>query len=175
MAKLRKMLGNADSTESISLMRLIETQSKHTLADWAVNYAKENYLHIFEKECPGDMGMLEMLTGCEAYLTGSKKLDDIKPLLNAGTKSARDLSENPVAQAAARAITTACSTVRTPTNALGFLYYGAAATAYHTTGMLEDADTYDRLARKEFQKAISSLQKAAVADEAHPVKIKWNC
>lgn len=31
MAKLRKMLGSPDSPYIISLMRLIETQSKHTI------------------------------------------------------------------------------------------------------------------------------------------------
>ncbi len=37
MAKLRKMLGRADDPQIIQLMRLIETQSKTTLAAWAAN------------------------------------------------------------------------------------------------------------------------------------------
>lgn len=40
MPNLRKMLGNVQSEECRSLMRLMETQSKKTLADWAVAYAK---------------------------------------------------------------------------------------------------------------------------------------
>ena len=35
MPNLRKMLGNVQSEECRSLMRLMETQSKKTLADWA--------------------------------------------------------------------------------------------------------------------------------------------
>lgn len=38
MAKLRKMLGSADSPYIVSLMRLIETQSKETIAGWCLDY-----------------------------------------------------------------------------------------------------------------------------------------
>lgn len=34
MAKLRKMLGKADSPYIVSLMSLIETQSKNTIVKW---------------------------------------------------------------------------------------------------------------------------------------------
>ena len=37
MAKLRKMLGAADSPYILSLMSLIETQSKTTIGDWCVD------------------------------------------------------------------------------------------------------------------------------------------
>lgn len=40
MPKMRKMLGDINSQECIALMQLIETQSKDTLAAWAVNYVK---------------------------------------------------------------------------------------------------------------------------------------
>ncbi len=49
MAKLRKMLGSPDSPYIISLMRLIETQSKHTISCWAVSYAQQVMLPIYEK------------------------------------------------------------------------------------------------------------------------------
>lgn len=48
MAKLRKMLGAADSPYILSLMSLIETQSKTTIGDWCVDYA-ENISSIFMK------------------------------------------------------------------------------------------------------------------------------
>lgn len=49
MAKLRKMLGAVDSPYIISLMRLIETQSKSTIANWCINYAEKFFLPIYNK------------------------------------------------------------------------------------------------------------------------------
>lgn len=50
MAKLRKMLGDVNSKECVDMMRLIETQSKATLSAWAIDFAKKEYLPIYEKE-----------------------------------------------------------------------------------------------------------------------------
>ena len=94
-------------------------------------------------------------------------------------KPAKQLADSraadPVSLAAARAVSTACSTAQTPTNAFGFLLYGAAARAYHSAGLSEAAATYDRLAEKELKRALLSLQAAAVSDEPNPVSIRWNC
>ncbi|MDV4151970.1 hypothetical protein R0131_14170 [Clostridium sp. AL.422] len=46
MAKLRKMLGKADSPYIISLMKLIDTQSKNTIVRWCNEYAREHILPI---------------------------------------------------------------------------------------------------------------------------------
>lgn len=54
MKKLRKMLGKADSPYIISLMRLIETQSKITIVKWCNDYARENILAIYKKDYPED-------------------------------------------------------------------------------------------------------------------------
>lgn len=54
MAKLRKMLGKVDESAVQSLMEIIETQSKETLAAWAVDYVKIHTLAIYEKEFPQD-------------------------------------------------------------------------------------------------------------------------
>lgn len=175
MPKLRKMLGDVNSTECITLMRLLETQSEKTLAAWAVGYARDNYLRIYEAECPGDMRLGETVLACEDYLKGGKKLAEIKPALKAAGQIARDLADHPTAQAAARAVSVACAAVQTPTNALGFLFYGAAATAYSQAGLGEKADVYDRIAGEEFIKAMESLKLVSIADEAHPAKLNWNC
>lgn len=175
MAKLRKMLGEIDSQECKDLMALIETQSKQTLAGWAINYACENYLEIYEHECPEDGRLKSILDICFEYLEGSRKLNETKPFLKEARQIASGAEGHPVAQAAARAIATACSVVQTPTSALGFLFYGAAAAAYSESGLDQTADVYDRLATAELQKALASLQKAAVPDEQKPAKIKWGC
>ena len=175
MAKLRKMLCDIDSPVCIALMRRIETQSKATLAAWAIQYAKDHYLGIYETECPEDPSLKETIISCEQYLDGSKKLSDIKPQIRGAGQTARDLTDNPVAQAAARAVSTACAAIQTPTNALGFLFYGAAAVAYSQAGLEESAEVYDNMAAQELQNALTSLEQASVPDEEHPVKINWNC
>ena len=177
MAKtqLRKMLCDLQSQECIDLMRLIETQSKSTLAAWAISYAKENYLTIYEEECPGDLRLREGISACEDYLRGGRRLAEVKPVLKEAAEIARNLADQPVAQAAARAVATACAAIQTPTNALGFLFYGAAATAYHTAGLTQNAECYDRMALNEFRKAFQSLQQVSLPDEPNPAKMKWNC
>lgn len=174
MAKLRKMLGDVNSPECMALMRLIETQSRHTLADWAVAYAREKYLPIYERAFTDDARLRETLDGCDVYLAGGMKLSDIKPLLRGARELAAGVKE-PVAQAAARAIATACATILTPTNSFGFLLYGAAAAAYDAAGPDKTAQEYDALAAGELNAALESLRKAAIPGEPNPVKINWNC
>jgi len=54
MPKPRKMLGAADSPYIVSLMRLIETQSKATIAAWCIGYAEAQTLPIYAKTFPHD-------------------------------------------------------------------------------------------------------------------------
>lgn len=175
MAKMRKMLGDVRSRECADMMALIETQSKATLAAWAVDYARRYYLPVYVMACPGDGRLEDVIRACVDYLQGTRKLAEVKPLLREAAQIAREAGEDPVAQAAARAISTACATVQTPTNALGFLFYGAAAVAYGEAGLNEPAEAYDALASKEFRRALADLRDAAVPDEPNPAKINWNC
>lgn len=175
MAKLRKMLGDVNSKECIALMRLFETQSERTLASWAIGYARDNYLGIYEAECPGDSRLGEAVGACEEYLKGEKKLAEIKPQIKAVGQIARELADQPTAQAAARAVSVACATVQTPTNALGFLFYGAAAVAYHGAGLEEKAEVYHGIAGNEFMKAMESFKAVCVEEEPNPANLKWNC
>lgn len=175
MAKLRKMLGDIKSEECINLMRLIETQSHETLSKWATDYAEKNYLGIFLEEFPEDDSLKSSIEACREFLKGEKKLKDIKPSLKAAVETARNVSDNPTAQAAARAVSTACAVVQTPTNSLGFLFYGAAAYAYHKLGLSDAAENYDKAAKEELQKAFDELKKVSVPNETNPAKINWNC
>lgn len=172
--KLRKMLGDINSKECIELMHLIETQNKQTLSVWAVTYAKTQYLPVFREICPDEMLLDDTIAICERYLADEIKLAEVKPLLRESRQLAAQ-TEDLTAQAAARAVATACAAVLTPTNAFGYLLYGAAAVAYHDAGLKESQEVYDRLAEAELRKALESLQKVAVPDEKNPVKINWNC
>ena len=54
MPKPRKMLGAADSPYIVSLMALLDTQSKVTIANWCMDYCEAHILPIYERRCPGD-------------------------------------------------------------------------------------------------------------------------
>lgn len=175
MAKLRKTLGKIDSPNVVALMGVIETQSKETLGRWAIDYAEKNYLEIYEEECPDNKRLREIIAIVRECVDGNTKLKDIKPFLKEAVQIARELDANPLAQAAARAVSTACAVIQTPTNALGFTFYGAAAVAYKEAGLSEIPEIYDALAEKEMAKVLDSIRSIAVADEEHPAKIKWGC
>ena len=48
------MLSNWQAEPIMGLMRLIETQSKESLVNWAVGYAEANFLPIYTKHYPED-------------------------------------------------------------------------------------------------------------------------
>ena len=174
MAKLRKMLGDIRSEECGELMKLIGSQSRETLSRWAVSYAWEFYLPVFRAE-KGEGSALEQAADlCRRSLS-----EGVSPArLSQSLKELRQLAAEPAgpaAQAAARAAAAACGVARTPTNALGFLFYGAAAIAYSRAGLEESPETYERLAAEELRHALESLRQAAVPDEPNPVDIDWNC
>lgn len=153
MAKLRKMLGDIQSDICKDLMKLIETQSKQTLASWALSYAVEEYLPIYQKEYPEDRILSETAAVCRQYLGGEQKLAQIKPYLKEAAQIARELDDMPAAQAAARAV----------------------ATAYASLGTKESKEVYEECAQKELEKVYAALRECAVEEEPNPVKIKWNC
>lgn len=89
MAKLRKMLGDIQSDICKDLMKLIETQSKQTLASWAVDYAVEAYLPVYQKAYPKNPVLSETAAVCRQYLGGEQKLAQIKPYLKEAAQIAR--------------------------------------------------------------------------------------
>ena len=68
MPKLRKMLGNVTDPVVQSLMGLIETQSRSTLAHWAVNCAAQRYLPIYESAYPEDSRLRNALSAVQDLL-----------------------------------------------------------------------------------------------------------
>ena len=174
MAKLRKMLGKADDAEIVTLMRQIETQSKTTLACWAADCAKNWYLPIAQAADPTELCLSHLLDTVQACLEGKATQKQLKEQLREGRGLAQRMTE-PAAQAAARAIVTACGVLQTPTNALGFCFYGAAAAAYHELGLERSAADYDSRAQVEFERLSQALEQVMVPDEADPVQVDWNC
>lgn len=169
MAKLRKMLGDIHDSSCVDMMHLIETQSKETLAAWALAYVKKQYSKIYTSDC-----LEEAMDMVERCLKKDCTVKELKPYLKAAREDAKNIHD-PACEAASKAIACACAVVQTPTNALGFLFYGAAAKAYHEVGLEESKEVYDLYGIKEFQTAYASLKQVAVEDEARAVHIKWNC
>lgn len=176
MAKLRKMLGAADSPYIVSLMRLIETQSKATIASWCMDYAETYILPIFEKHCPDDSRPAMAIIAAREWFEGKRKLPEVKHIiLHECHAAARELNDNPAAQAAARACGQAAACFHTPTHSLGLAFYGTAAIAYDRIGLNEEADVYDRIAAEECAKMEAALRAIAVEKEPNPAKINWYC
>lgn len=176
MPKPRKMLGAADSTYIISLMRLIETQSKAAIASWCTDYCEAHILPIFEKHCPNDGRPRSAIAASREWFDGKKKLPEVKDIiLNQCHAAARELNDNPAAQAAARACGQASACFHTPTHSLGLAFYGAAAIAYDRVGINEKPEFYDRIAAEECAKMEAALRAVAVEDEPNPAKINWGC
>lgn len=176
MAKARKMLGRADSPYIVSLMHLIETQSKATIASWCMDYAQAHILPIFERHCPGDTRARMVLDAARRWFEGKAKLPEVKQtILHKCHAAARELEAQPAAQAAARACGQAAACFHTPTHSLGLAFYGTAAIAYDTVGIDETPEVYERIAAEECTKMEAALRAVAVKDEPNPAKIKWNC
>ena len=170
MAKLRKTLESPTEPAVVALMEGMEGKSKQALTTWAMDYVAEKYLPLVA-ETPLFAELLEKTKDC---MVSSLPLKEWKGLLSEARKASAAEKE-PVREAAARAIVTACGTWQTPTNALGFCFYGAAAMAYHQAGTAETKETYDMLATKELEQILASLKQVKTAPDEQAAKLQWNC
>lgn len=95
MPKLRKMLGDPCCAYCLSMMQLIETQSKATLAAWAMDFAAQRYLPICREGYPR---MAEILEECRGNVEEKAPLARSKPLLREAAALARE-EKGPASQA----------------------------------------------------------------------------
>ena len=174
MAKLRKTLGSPQAPYIVSLMRLIQTQSKTTIANWCLDYAEVQILPVYAKAYPGD-GRVGMAIGAaRSWLAGEVKLPYVKRIiLDECHAAARQAEDHPAAQAAARAVGQAASVIHAPAHALGIAFYGTAAIAYDRVGTGESPEVYEKIAAEECAKMEAALRVVAIADEKNPAKINW--
>ena len=176
MPKYRKMLSDIDAPYLQSLMRLIETQSKTTLANWSIDYSYATMLPIYEKEYPNDARCKHALDAAKEWLAGNVKLPYVKNIiLNECHAAAREADETPAAQAAARTCGQAAATIHAPTHALGLALYGALAVAYDTLGINTPWDKLVEAAAMECGKMEAALREISVENEPNPAKINWKC
>lgn len=174
MAKLRKMLGSANSPGIAALMAQMETQSKETLARWSAAFARTHLLPICVQARPEDARPGQLLEQAEAWAAGKCDGSALKPLLTA-VRDASRAEPSPAVQAALRAIATAAAVMQTPTNALGMTFYAAAALSYHQLGLSAPAGAYDAQAEALFTQMLEDLRAASIPGETHPARLNWRC
>lgn len=175
MPKGRKMLSNWDASYIQSLVKLIETQSKVTLANWAVDYAEQGILPLWSKYYPDDLRPQKALNAAREWLSGAIKLPLAKAAILECHAAAREADANPVAQAAARAIGQSASTIHSARHCIGLALYGAIAVAYDTLGTNTAWEQLERCAADECGRMLEALRSVAVESEPNPAKIDWKC
>lgn len=175
MPKARKMLSDWNAPYIQALMKLIETQSKSTLAHWAVDYAEQSILPLWNKHYPEDQRPQNALHAAREWLSGSIKLPQAKTSILECHAAAREADTNPVAQAAARAIGQCASTIHSARHCIGLALYGSLAVAYDTLGKNASWKALEQCAADECWRMLDALQAVSVKDEPNPAKIVWKC
>ena len=173
MAKIKKTLGDINSPQCQKLMHLIESQNQITLANWAIDYATNNYLPIYQKSY--NEAIMNQCLICKKAINDKNQLKPAKEAIKQIRNLAKEFTSQPEIEASIKAIATACATIVTPSNALGFLFYGNAALAYDTLGLKATDEEYAIFSQQQLQKALDLLKKIAIQNEKNPVKIKWSC
>lgn len=173
MPKYRKLLTDLNDPIIQALMRQIESQSKVTLANWAIDYAEKTILPLWIKHNPEDSRPQEALNAARAWLQGSIKLPKAKEAIFACHAAAREAEGNPVAQTAARTIGQCASTIHSARHSLGLALYGALAVAYDTLGVDATWEALTACAAEECGWMLDALQLVSVEDETNRVRIVW--
>lgn len=155
----RKMLSNWNAPCIQSLMKLVETQSKATLANWAVDYSEQVMLPIWSKHYPYDYRPQYALDAARQWLSGTIKLQKAKSAILQCHSAAREAEGTPAAQAAARTIGQCASTIHSARHCMGLAFYGALAVAYDCLGPNVPWDKIEEYAAEECRRMEAALRK----------------
>jgi len=175
MSKARKMLSDWNAPYIQSLMKLIETQSKETLVNWAVDYSERVILPLWSRTYPDDLRPQAALKAAREWMSGTIKLPPAKSAILACHAAARDADGNPAAQAAARTIGQSASSIHSARHCIGLAFYGAIAVAYDRLGTDALWGQIEMCAAEECGRMEAALRAAAVENEPNPAKIDWKC
>jgi len=158
-----------------SLIRTVEGQSKATLVGWCANYAERWLLPIYETTYPSDLRPRKALQAAQDWLAGTIKLPEAKTHILACHAAARESEGAPAAQAAARAIGQAASTIHATTHCAGLALYGALAEAYDSLGPDADWPALEQAAAQACGRMEQALSAVAIENEPNPAKLNWKC
>jgi hypothetical protein len=175
MSKPRKMLSDWQAPYIQSLIKLIETQSKATLARWCVDYAEDRIVPLYERQKPDDSRPLAAICAARVWLAGEIKLPQAKIAILACHAAAREADGDPIAQAAARAVGQCAATIHSARHCIGLALYGALALTYEHRGADAAWQQIEQQAAKECSRMEAALRAVAVENEPEPAKIVWHC
>ena len=173
MPRLRKMLNDFNAPYIKLLMRQIETQSKITLVNWAVDYSERVILPLWLKYCPDDLRPKFALDSARQWLNGKIKLQQAKKKILRCHEAAREAEENHVAHIAARAIAQSVSTIHAARHCIGLALYGALAIAYDELGTEAPWERLELRASEECERMLAALWEISIVDESNPANIDW--
>lgn len=175
MAKYRKMLNNWNADYIQSLVKLIETQSKTTLVQWSLTYAEDIFLPIWKSLNPSDNRPQKAIEMAKEWVLGKVKLPEVKKIILECHAAARENEDNPTAQAIARAIGQACSTIHSARHCIGLPLYGALGIAYYKCGLDKSYVDLEKVAARECFEMEMALKNISVIDEPNKANISWKC
>lgn len=147
------------------LLDMMEKQTRRTLVKWALSCAPR-FLAVFEQYRPLDERPREALRTAEAWSRGDIKMPQARKAILAAHAAAREADAYPAAQAAARAVCHAASSVHVKTHAKGLVFYGLTALVYEH----KPADM-DAFAAKECKGFLEQLLRQESAGD--PPDRKW--
>ncbi|AFK05876.1 hypothetical protein Theba_0129 [Mesotoga prima MesG1.Ag.4.2] len=173
MPRLRKMLNDLNASYIKLLMRQIETQSKTTLANWAIDYSERIILPLWLKYCPDDLRPKFALDSARLWLNGKIQFQQAKKKILRCHEAAREAESNHVAHIAARAIAQSASTIHAARHCIGLALYGALAVAYDELGTEAPWERLEIRAEQECEHMLAALCEISVVDEPNPANIDW--
>lgn len=173
MAKVRKVLTDLDAPYLQPLLLRMETQSKETLARFAVDYAEGTLLPLWRRAGHGeDLRPGRALEAARQWLEGTVKFPQVKEAILACHGAARACEDDAAAMAAARAVGHAASTIHAPRHAVGLALYGALAVAYAALGTDAPWKDIEACAAEECLRMAKALDAVAVEHEGNPARIR---
>lgn len=176
MSKPRRMLPNWEAPYIQSLVKLIETQSKETIANWCIDYAESFLLPIYRNSYPNDTRPLSALTAARELLAGKIKYKpQVKDAITDCQNAAKEADNNPASRAAVMAIGRCASSANSPSHCIGLALYGALAVAYSNLGDKASWSDLEAAAAYECGKMEKALSKVAVCGETNLAKLSWDC
>jgi len=171
MTRRRKMLSDRDAPYMQALIRQMETQSKSTLATWAIDYSEAVLIPLWDRSYPDDSRPISAIHAARERLTGRIKLPEAKKAILQCHEAAQEADCVPAAQAAARAIGQSASIIHSARHCMGLPFYGALAIALDRLGTEAEWEFLERQAAEECGRMLEMLRSRSVADEPGPAKI----
>lgn len=175
MTTYRKMLNDWEAPYLQPLIRLVETQSKETILHWVISYCEEVMLGLWNRYKPDDLRPQSAIQAARDWMERSVPFPAVKKSILACHEAAREASDNPIAQAAARAIGQSVSSIHSVRHCIGLALYGALAVSYHELGVDASWSLIESRAGEECLRMEKALQKIAISNEPYPVSMDWKC